>query len=463
MRLPGFIDSHMHVLGLGYVTFNLDLTKATCIEDIQTIIQTSKQKTMIIGRGWNQEELLEKRMPTKNDLNAACSDLPIVLVRVCGHVIVVNDAMLKLAGITSDSSQIPGGEFSFETGIFSEKALNLIYDNMPKPTKNDLRKYFIKADEILLSKGITSVASDDFSTLAVDYELIIETVKELYEEQLLHVQITEQVNLPYNLLEEFIAKGYVNKRFGLFQIGPLKILADGSLGGKTAFLNEPYELESNNRGIQTYTDDELLDLVYLADSNNMDVVIHAIGDGAVDQVLNAFIESKKMTERNHHKHAIIHAQLATNTQIENMVEHQIGAIVQPIFLNTDIPIIFSRIGSRAKESYLFKTMYDQGIKVGFSTDCPIEPVNPFYNIYTAISRKSLKFQALDAFLPAEGFDIKSALNCYINHNYNYLYDNYNTERDYIVIDEDIYTCNVEDIPNIQVLETYINNELVYKK
>ena len=195
----------------------------------------------------------------------------------------------------------------------------------------------------------------------------------------------------------------------------------------------------------------------------MDVVIHAIGDGAIDQAINAIIESKRLTERVHHKHAIIHAQLATTRQIDLMCEHQIGAIVQPIFLNSDMPIIASRIGTRAKESYLFKSMYDKGIEVGFSTDSPIEPVNPFLNIYTAITRKSLKFPELEPFLPKEGFDIESALNCYIYHNYNFLYDNYDLDNDYIVIDQDIYSMKTEDLPNIQVLETYINNKLVYKK
>ncbi|XMB72656.1 amidohydrolase [Mycoplasmatota bacterium WC30] len=463
MRLPGFIDSHMHVLGLGYVYFNLDLTVARSIEDIKDIIRKSNNKKVIIGRGWNQEELTEKKMPTKNDLNSASSDIPVLIVRVCGHVIVVNDKMLELAGIDTETKQISGGEFSFKTGIFSEKAINLIYSKLPKATKQDLKKYLIKANQILLSNGVTSVASDDFSTLSVDYELVMETIKELYEEELLQVRITEQVNLKYDKLQDFINKGYVNKQFGKFKMGPLKILADGSLGGKTAFLLKPYENELDNFGTQTFSDEDLFKLVHLANSNKMDVVIHAIGDGAIEQALNILIKSIKLTKRYEHNHALIHAQMATNNQIDLMKAWGIGAIVQPIFLNTDIPIIESRIGSRYMESYLFKTMFDKGVNVGFSTDNPIEPVNPFYNIYTAISRKSIKFPELKPFIKEESFDIESALKCYTINNLKYVYQDVLPKGDYVTVDKDIHLCNIDEIKTIKIFETFIDNVKVFNR
>ena len=462
MKLPGFIDSHMHFLGLGYVNFNADLTSAKSITDLQTKLRTSESKIIIIGRGWNQTNFIERRMPTKSDLNLISRDLPIVIIRVCGHVLVVNDKMLEIANITKDSKQISGGSFDFETGIFSENAINLIYNEMPKPTKEDITKYLIKANDILLSRGITQVASDDFSTLPLDYEFVISTIKDLYKEGLLQVKITEQVNLNYELLQDFINKGYVNKRFGNFRMGPLKILADGSLGGKTASLNEPYENEPSNYGIKTYSDEELFKLIYLADSNNMDVVIHAIGDDASDQAINALIKSLKLTKRKSHNHALIHAQLTTKIQIEKMKQWNIGAIIQPIFLNSDIQIIESRIGSRCFESYLFKTMFDSGIHVGFSTDSPIEPVNPFANIYSAVTRRSIKSPELDPFLIEESFTVENAILCYTYNNVRYTYENELNEKDYIITDTNIYSCPLEKIKDIKVLETYIDNKLIYK-
>ncbi|XFA99506.1 amidohydrolase [Candidatus Izemoplasma sp. B36] len=461
MKLPGFIDSHMHVLGLGYVSFNVDLNEIYSIKDLIDLLNENKNKSIIIGRGWNQENFKEKRFPTKDDLNKVSIDIPILIRRVCGHVLVANDKMMELANINQYSKQISGGTFDYESGLFTEKAINIINNALPKPSHNDLRKYLLKANEILLENGITSVASDDFSTLSIDYEEIINVINELYDEDLLKIKITEQVNLPYKKLKEFIDKGYANKKFNKYKLGPLKILADGSLGGKTASLLKPYENEPDNYGVLTYSDDELFELVHLADSNNMDVVIHAIGDKTSQQAIDTLIKSLKITKRTNHNHAIIHAQLTTREQIKLMKKWNIGAIIQPIFLNSDIPIIESRIGSRAKESYLFKSFYNQGVNVGFSTDSPIEPVDPFKNIYCAVTRKSIKFPNEKPFLFEESFNVSQALVCYTTNNLNYIYEPTLPKGDYIITNQDIYTSKLFEIKDIKVIKTYIDNKLVY--
>ena len=461
MKLPGFIDSHLHVLGLGYINYNVDLSETKSIAEVLKTLSNYKNQDMIIGRGWNQENFSENRNLTKDDLNKVSVDIPIILTRVCGHVLVVNDKMLEISGINKETSQISGGEFSFSSGIFAEKALDLIYKHIPLPSKSDLRKYFIKANEILLSNGITSVASDDFCIFPINYEYIINVLNDLYKENLIQVKIIEQVNLTIENLIDFIEKGYVNKKIGKLRMGPLKILADGSLGGKTAYLNKPYKNDTT-RGIKAFTDIELFELVHLADKNGMDVVIHAIGDASIDQSINALIASMKITKRIKHNHAIIHAQLANKKQITLMKNWNIGALIQPIFLNSDIPIIESRIGSRSSESYLFKSMYNHGLRVGFSTDSPIEPVNPFLNIYTAVTRKSLKFPDLKPFNIEESYDIKTALDCYTKENLPFIYEKELDTKDYIIINKDIFDIPDEDIKTVKILETYINNKLVYK-
>ncbi|MBI9009410.1 MAG: amidohydrolase [Tenericutes bacterium] len=463
MKLPGFIDSHMHYLGLGYTSSNVDLTKANSIVEIIALLKEELPKPVLIGRGWNQENLLEKRMLNKEDLNAVSRDIPIIMTRVCGHVLTANDKMLELAGITKDTIQVDGGTFNYDTGVFSENALSLILSSLSKPTTMDLENYLQLADKILLKNGITSVASDDFCIFNIPFEDVIAVINKMVAEDKIHVNITEQVNLPLNELKRFIEKGFVNKEFKKFKMGPLKILADGSLGGKTAYLNKPYEDDPSNRGIYTYSDDELFELIHLANSNGMDVVIHAIGDASVDQVLKCLIKSIEQTKRFKHHHAIIHAQLATHKQIKLMKKYHIGAIIQPIFLNSDIKIIESRIGERMNESYLFKTMVDEGLNVGFSTDSPIEPINPFYNIYSAITRKSIKEPDLKAFLVEEGCDLETALKCYTINNLPYIKRKEMPLGDYIVIDKNIYDINSKSLLNISILETYIDNELVYKK
>jgi len=298
----------------------------------------------------------------------------------------------------------------------------------------------------------------------VPYELVIECLEELYNDGLMQVRLYEQVNLPsIELFQDFIDKGYVNKQFNGFKMGPLKLLADGSLGGRTAYLNDDYSDESNNRGIKVFSDEELYDLIYLADSNNMDVAIHAIGDGIIDIILDTIELVTKKTGRVNHRHSIIHNQLATKKQIKRMTKMNIMAIVQPIFLNSDLAIIEDRMGNRTNETYLFHTMKEQGMKVGFSTDSPVEPVNPFYNIYTAMTRKSIKNPGLKPLLNETVFSLKESLKCYTTENYYHSYEELEAFDDYVIIDKDICITSIEEIKDVSVLETYINGTCVYKK
>ncbi len=458
MKIPAFIDSHLHMLGIGYYQEILDLSKYKSIKEINEALKNKKNLPIIIGRGWNQENLLEKKLITKEDIQNI--EVPTILFRICGHVACVNQAMLNLMGIDSNHPQVPGGSYDIHTGVFNEKALGLIYQHLPQPTKKDLRRYLLNANEILLRNGITKVASDDFSSFNVPYEDIIEVINEVDNEGLLDVEITEQVNLPLPLLKDFIAKGYANKKYKNFKMGPLKILADGSLGGRTASLNQPYSDDLENSGILTFTDSELKELVDLANQCNMDSVIHAIGDKTIDQVISVIRESDKIYPRKDTSHAIIHNQVATKKQIELMKTYNIGAIVQPIFINSDIKIVEDRLGERAKESYLFKTMVES-VKTGLSTDSPVEPVNPFYNIYCAVTRKSVDFPEYLPLNPEESMTIEAAVKAYTLDNLRYVYE---TElRDYLEIDTDIYNISNDKLKDVIVLKTYKNNKLVYER
>lgn len=410
-----FIDSHLHILGLGYIKSMIDLTNYSSINELTTI---KSDKDMIIGRGWHENDFKEKTNPTKTDLNQISNDKPVIFIRVCGHVLVCNDKAMERANINSSSKQIPGGTFDFETGVFTEDAIKIIYNIIPKPTKEDIKEMFMIGDKILVENNIYMCASDDFSTLPVPYELVLESLIELYEEEQMQVKIIEQINIPDKiLLNDFIEKGYHKITMDKLKMGPLKLLADGSLGGRTAAMREGYHDDPLNKGVKTFTDEEINELVYLADRNGMDVHIHSIGDASVDQVLDAIEVSLLKTKRVDHRHAIIHCQLANLSQIDRMKSLGVSAIVQPIFLNSDIPIIESRLGRvRSMETYLFKTIYNKGIKVGFSTDAPVEDVNPLDNIKVAMTRTSLKYPLNGSFLEKEAFTYEECIDCYTNHN-----------------------------------------------
>lgn len=414
-EFKGYIDSHLHILGLGYIKSMIDLKEYQSLEELQTI---KSDKPIIVGRGWHENDFVEKTNPTKTDLNKISTDKPVIFIRVCGHVLVCNDKAMEVASIDQFSKQIEGGTFDYNTGVFTEDAIKIIYDIIPKPSKDDIKEMFMIGDKILVENNIYMCASDDFSTLPVPYELVLESLIELYEEGKMQVKIIEQINIPDKiLLSDFIEKGYHKIKMDKLVMGPLKLLADGSLGGRTAAMHEPYFDDPLNYGVKTFSDECINELVHLADRNGMDVHIHAIGDASVTQVLNAIEYSLDKTKRVDHRHAIIHAQFANFDQIDRMKSLGVSAIVQPIFLNSDIPIIEERLGEiRSRETYLFKTMYNKGIKVGFSTDAPVEDVSPLDNIKVAMSRRSLKYDSLGPFLESEAFTYEECMDCYISHN-----------------------------------------------
>jgi len=452
----------MHFIGIGMNKIKyIDLSNCFSFNDV---VDLHASCSTFISRGWHEENFIEEKFYSKHVLNEISNVEPIVSIRTCGHVLVCNDKMMELSGINENTPQVDGGTFDFKTGIFTENALSLIYDKLPKPTKEDIKSYMVAANKELLRNGVTSCGSDDFSTMSVPYELIIECYKELYEEGLIDVRILQQVNIPnYDELKNFIDKGLHKLEFGKFRMGPLKLLADGSLGGRTALMRKPYSDDHNNYGVEVFTQEELNKFVYLADSNGMDVAIHAIGDKCIDMVIDAIYYSMSRTNRTHHRHSIIHSQLANKAQIKRMRDLNIGAQTQPIFLNSDIPIIESRLGDRSKESYLFNTMIKEGVITTISTDCPVEPLNPFHNLYCAVSRKSVKNRDLEPFLIEEAMSRSDALKAYTLTPYYFSYDEFSNFNDYLVLSKEIETCTDEELLDIEVLETYIDGKLVYKK
>ncbi len=457
MKIKAFIDSHLHLMGMGYYEEVLNLNDAKSLAEIIDLAKKSENE-VIIGRGFNQDNLFEKRMPEALDFQDI--EKPMVLFRICGHVAVANQLMIDLIKEKLDILPVSGGSFNLKTGLFTENALAYLYQALPRPTKNDLVRYIAKANNILLKNGITKVASDDFSSFDVPFEMVIEAYKEATKQGLLDVEVTQQVNLPIKKLEEFCRKGYANKKYHNYRMGPLKVLADGSLGGRTAAMNEPYSDDLDNLGILTYTDSELYDLIKLATKNNMDSVIHAIGDRAADQVIDTLIKVQEEMNVKSPNNAIIHAQVLNKNQIEKMKKHQIGAIVQPVFINSDIQIVYDRLKERSYESYLFKTMYEN-IPLGFSTDCPVEAVNPFKNIYCSITRKSADKPEFDAFLPEEGFTLEEALKAYTDNNLRYVYSE--SQDDYLEIDRDIFSVENEELLSVSILKTYKNGKIVYER
>lgn len=470
---PGFNDSHMHLLGHGASLSQVDLSSAKSVHDVIELTKhyikenDIKAGEWVVGRGWNQDFFDVRSIPTCDDLDNISKEHFIFLRRACGHVATCNSKILDTFNLSKSHTVIDGGEY--ENGIFKENALDLVTKNMPVPTKDNLKKWIQTGIKDLLSMGITSVQSDD---LCVFSEKLIPSVFQSFVEMDTHHQLDLRVyeqSLFRNagLLKDGIDTGYKqNKGSHFFKMGPLKILGDGSLGGRTAWLNKPYADDPSTQGIHMYSQDELNEYVLLAQENNIASAIHCIGDKMLDSALDAIEYANKKAPNSDLRHGIVHCQITTIEQLERMKQMDIMAYVQPIFLDYDAHIVYDRVGKLADTSYNWKTMMDLDLRISFGSDAPVDSADPLQGIHCAVTRTGLNGLPKEGYLKDQSISVYDAIynytveSAYASHEEaikgrilpNYL-------ADLVVIDGEIF----DDVLSSKVNMTIVNGQVKYER
>jgi len=467
--LPGFNDSHMHLLGIGKSMHMEDVAKFRSIDEIVAHLKPIK-KPFILGRGFHESNVREMRPLTKDDLDQVSQEIPIIIYRVCGHMVMANSKAIEQAIALHGKKDSISEGYDLEQGIFKEDAIHYVLDILPPVSKKQIKEEILMAQEYLIASGITAIGSDDFSMYKIDYETILEAFKELDASGALKLSVLEQVNLPsIDTFKDYLQKGYANQKGRRFDLGPLKLLADGSLGANSAYVSEAYK-DYDTLGISVFSEAKLMEYFKLCHAHEMDFAIHAIGDQCVEDILTALENVSDETLRNKRRHSIIHAQLARLDQIAKMKALNVGAQTQPIFINSDFAILEKKLGkARMQNSYLFNTMYQSGILTTISTDAPVEDVNPFENLYVATTRKSIKNPELGVFNKGECFTVEDAVDAYTYQGARLMYK----ENELGKIDSGYFADfirvkgfdpdNSNSFLDSVVLETFIHGETVYKK
>jgi len=418
----GFNDSHMHLLNLGCMLTQAQLAPATdslsgMLQTLSAFVQSHAQEEWILGRGWNQDYFEdETRYPNRYDLDTICPDKPCMITRACGHVAVANSKALELAGISKEAPIVDGGhvvtdESGCPNGVLEENALELIHDIIPAPDRAQIKQSLLLAMAHVNRFGITSVHSDDFSSTKAPFEEVIQAYLELKREGKMTVRVTQQCLLPdKDTLRRFLDQGYCTG-WGdeWFRIGPLKLIGDGSLGSRTALLHQPYSDAPYTCGIATYSPDKLDELIETAHNAGMQVAIHAIGDGAAENVLHAVEHAQKLNPREDARHGIVHAQILNHGQAQRMKLLNMHAYIQPIFLDYDTKIVYPRVGCRADEAYPAASLLRLGVTISGGSDSPVEPPDVMTGIQCAITRKPVTRTQEQAYLPHEALSLPQAL------------------------------------------------------
>jgi predicted amidohydrolase YtcJ len=481
--LPGFNDSHMHLLSYGLSLKKVNLSKSKSLEELiltlKRFIEENKidETKWVQGIGYNQDYFEVKEFPTRYDLDKASIVNPICIVRACYHIACVNSRALEIMGIDKSTPEIKGGLIDLDEngeplGIFRENALCLIYVNIPEPDIQELKDVIYEVNLKALSKGITSIQSDDFEHLpSKNYNKIIEAYQELNQQGKLMVRINEQCLLP-NMprLDNFIKNEYSKINTNeFFKLGPIKLLTDGSLGARTALLNSPYSDDSSTCGICIYEQKVLDELVITAHNNNIQVALHCIGDKAMYMAFESIEKAIGDNINADYRHSIIHCQITDEELLNKFRKFNVIANIQPIFLDNDLHIVESRVGaSRAKMSYNWKGLLQRGVKIACGSDCPVEDFDVLENIYCAVTRKDLSGYPENGWLPEQKLSLYEALYGFTMGGAYASFEEGikgsitpNKLADMVVLSENILDIDINEIKNVKILKTFVGGKLVY--
>lgn len=486
LLLPGFNDSHMHLLNYGYYLQNIDLTGLKSIGEIidkvkNTILNRKiKAGEWIRGGGWNHDYFVDKKVfPTKYDLDKISTEHPIVLTRACGHIVVANSKALEMAGITKDTPQVEGGKFDLDEngeplGIFRENAQELIYKSIPEPRVEEIKNILKEAMKNANVCGLTSVQTDDFEAIpGKNYQNVIKAYNELKDEGKMSIRVYEQCLLPsMERLSNFLDKGY-KTGYGdeFFKIGPLKLLGDGSLGARTAALTKPYADCPDTCGIPVFSQEEIDDLVEKAHNGGMQIAIHGIGDKAMHMAFEAIEKALAKNPKKNYRHGIVHCQITDEYLLNKFKELNMVAYIQPIFLDYDWHIAESRVGSDlVKTSYNWRTLLNKGAHIACGSDCPVESFDVLNGIYEAVTRKDLNGEPKGGWLPEQKLTVEQAVYGYtMGGSYASFEENIKGSieegklADMVVLSENIFEIPEDEIKDVEVEMTIFNGQIVYKK
>lgn len=393
--VPGFCDAHLHLLWYGTSLLReADLVGSATLDELLSRLSEQAEKGnggWILGHGFDQEKLIEARFPTRADLDRVSRRRPILISRVCGHAVAVNTAALALV---SDAERAAGDP---ETGLYTEGASAPFRQHIPPLAPEEEEEAATLACRAALRTGITSVQT------LLDTPDQMGAFARLRRKGGLPLRITGMP--PHGAVTALHAYG-VGTTFGddRLRFGAAKLFSDGSLGAQTALLGQPYADRPGVRGIRIYPAEELKRRARDAQAKGFQLAIHAIGDQAVRETLDAIEQALGDAENAFHRHRIEHASLLPPDLLGRMAERGVVAVVQPQFVCSDTWTP-ERVGpERARWAYPFRSMLEAGVPLALSSDCPVERLDAFACLAAAVGRA--------AWSPGETLTVEQALRAY---------------------------------------------------
>lgn len=475
VMLPGLIDAHAHVMNLGFNESEVNLSdtrsREEAVEKVKKYAEENPDLPWVRGRGWNHTRWNDiEDFPSAEDLDEAVDDRPVWLTRVDGHAGWANTEAMKQAGISRDTPEVDGGSIQRDgngnaTGIFVDHAMNLIENELPERTDDERETALELALSEMKKHGITSVHD-----AGVDVETW-NLYKQFAEKEQLTIRIYGMISGAGEIFDKLAEDGPVDSLANdLLALCSVKLYADGALGSRGAAMMEPYSDESDNTGLLFEDEKEMAELIHKAASEGFQVNVHAIGDQANRMVLNAHENVRRqLDETQDFRHRIEHAQVVNEDDIPQFKELDIVASMQPTHATSDMNMAEDRVGTqRIGGAYAWRSFLDQGPIVAAGSDFPVEDVNPFYGLYSAVTRQDQEGEPPNGWYSEQALNREEALRAFT---IDAAWAAHQEEKlgsleagkwaDFILIDRNYFEVPDEEIWQIKVVETWLAGEKVY--
>ena len=475
MLVPGFIDNHVHFLDGGYYLANIDLrevkSKAEFISVFHHYTDSAKDNHWIRGGNWDHEAW-GGELPRATWIDSISGGHPVFISRYDGHMGLANSIALKMAGITKNTSNPPGGEIVKDpktgepTGILRDEATNLVYNIITNQTEKELDESLSRAASHALSHGFTQV--HDMGTYGGWIDMA--TYRRAEARGKLPIRIYSFVAISsWAKLDSFVK---INGRGNdLLRWGGLKGFVDGSLGSTTAWFYKPYLDAPGSTGLQVTDTILLRKWVLAADSAGLQVACHAIGDRANDWILNVYEEAEKLRPDKDHRFRVEHAQHLSQDAIKRFARLQVVPSMQPFHAIDDGKWAAKRLDSaRLKRTYVFKSLLESNANLTFGSDWPVAPLDPIAGIYAAVTRRTLDDKNPEGWFPEQKITVEQALRCYTVNNAWAGFQEQKTGKlkagmlaDFTVLSENLFSIAPEKIRDTKIIITVVNGKEAYKR
>jgi hypothetical protein len=456
--VPGLIDAHCHFYALGLKQQQVDLTGTQSFGEVLTRVkrfQDARSLNFIFGTGWDQNDWEQKAFPDKTALDSLFPDIPVVLERIDGHAMLVNQKAMDLAGITP-STPAEGGEIVLQdgklSGILIDNPMQYIYEIVPPPGRDEEIEALLAAEKICVANGLTTV---DDAGLSPE---IIALVDSLQQSGALAIRMYAMVSATPENLDYFLASGPV--KTDRLNVRSFKVYADGALGSRGAALKAPYTDKPGHYGAMVTTPARIREIAARIAASDFQMNTHAIGDSANAVILRTYRDV--LENKPDRRWKVEHAQVVSPEEA-TYFEGGIIPSVQPTHATSDMYWAEDRLGAkRVHNAYAYKTLLNAAGMLALGTDFPVEEVSPFYTFYAAVARQDLKGYPAEGYMAEEALSREDALR---GMTLWAAYSNFeesergsiepNKWADFVILSQDIMQVPAGQIPKTLAEETFI--------